>query len=413
MRCTGASEDWPHGELTYVGVSPSTAWVCGSRGAASWHLSYDAFDVFRSGSGRGWFSTSTLRNVLYVALLGVVLYLLLPLLPGLKRSAAVLGGASESLLVVALTAEIISLMCYSEVLGRSVVAASKMRPSLKERRRSGLGPWFVFRLAIIGLEAGRLLPGGAVLQVGITLEEFRRRGLKAGDVGIALAAGFLLIYGALGVLCAAAFVYLMGYRNVPSMVAAMLALSIFLTAVVLVARAPYAPSLQAKFRLGELTYSAQRLLRRGWSREAAHARASRLLDALRRGIEVTGRVLLAHPSRSTVLAALAFGYWLLDVLCLLLVFSALGVEVGPGKLLVAYAVAQLIANLPFMPLGGLGAAEGVLVSLFALLGMGPAETVIPVLGYRLFNYWMPLLLAVIFYPTLRLGAKSARARKVR
>jgi uncharacterized membrane protein YbhN (UPF0104 family) len=45
--------------------------------------------------------------------------------------------------------------------------------------------------------------------------------------------------------------------------------------------------------------------------------------------------------------------------------------------------------------------------------MIPAETVIPVLGYRLFNYWVPILLAAIFYPTLRLGAKNIRARKVR
>ncbi|MDQ3862663.1 MAG: flippase-like domain-containing protein [Actinomycetota bacterium] len=357
---------------------------------------------------------STLRNVLYVVFLGVVLYLLLPQLPGIRRSASVLGGASVPLLVAALTAEILSLLCFSEVLGRSVVAASKMRPSLKERRRSGLGPWFVFRLAIIGLEAGRLLPGGAVLQVGITLDEFRRRGLRAGEVGIALAAGFFLVYGALGVLCATAFVYLLGHRDSASMIAAaVLAFSIFLAAVVLVARVSYSPSLQARFRLGELTYLAQRLLRRGWSRQAAHERASRLVDALRRGIKVTGRLLLAHPSRSAVLAALAFGYWLLDALCLLLVFSALGVGMEPGKLLVAYAVAQLVATLPFMPLGGLGAAEGVFVSLFALLGMSPAETVIPVLCYRLFNYWLPLLLAVIFYPTLRLGAKSARARKVR
>jgi hypothetical protein len=51
--------------------------------------------------------------------------------------------------------------------------------------------------------------------------------------------------------------------------------------------------------------------------------------------------------------------------------------------------------------------------MFALLGMSPGATVIPVLGYRHFNYWMPIPLASIFYPTLRLGAKKARARKVR
>ena len=352
--------------------------------------------------------------MLYVAFLGVVLYLLLPLLPGLEHTATVLAGTSEPLLMAALAAELISLVCFSEVLGRMVVTASRMRPSLEGRRRSGLGPWFVFRLAITGLEAGRLLPGGAVLQVGITLEEFRRRGLKAEDVGVALAVGFVLVYGALGILCSVAFVYLTLHRDVAPMVAvAVFALLILLAAVVLVARAAYARSFRIEQHLGELTYLAQRLLRRGWSREAAYERTTRLVATLRREVKGTGRILLGHPLRSAGLVALAFGYWFLDALCLLLVFSALGVDVGLGKLLVAYVVAQLVATLPFMPLGGLGAAEGVLVSLFALLGMSPAATVIPVLGYRLFNYWMPILLAAIFYPTLRLGAKKVRARKVR
>lgn len=160
-----------------------------------------------------------LRNVLYIAFLGVALYLLLPQLPGLEHSANVLAGASDLLLVAAIAAEVTSLVCYSEVLGRSVVAASGMSYSLERRRRSGLGPWFVFLLAITGHEVGRLLPGGVVLQVGITLEEFRRRGLKAEDVGVALAVAFLLVYGALGVLCAAPFIYLMLYRDVVPMVA--------------------------------------------------------------------------------------------------------------------------------------------------------------------------------------------------
>jgi glycosyltransferase 2 family protein len=356
----------------------------------------------------------TLRNVLYVASLGIVLYLLLPLLPSLEHSATVLAAASEPLLVAALIAEVISLACFSEVLGRSVVTASRLRPSLEERRRSGLGPWFVFRLAVTGLEVGRLLPGGAVLQVGITLEEFRRRGLKAEDVGVALAVGFLLVYGALGVLCTIAFVYLTLHRNVAPIVSvAVFALLIFLAAVILAARVADTRSSRPRFHLGELTYLAQRLVRRDSSREATLEQTKRLTAALRRGIEVAGQVLLRHRLRSAGLVALAFGYWLLDALCLLLVFSALGVEMGLGKVLVVYALAQLVATLPFMPLGGLGAAEGVFVSLFALLGTSAAVTVIPVLGYRLFNYWMPILLAAVFYPTLRLGAKKARARKVR
>lgn len=369
--------------------------------------------MFRRSSGKR-FSTSTLRNVLYVASLGVALYLVVPQLPGLKHSANVLAGTSGPLLVAALAAEVTSLMCYSEVLGRSVVAASRMRPSLEARRRRGLGPWFVFRLAITGHEAGRLLPGGAVLQVGITLDELRRRALKAEDVSVALAVSYLLVYGALGILCAAAFIYLTLHRDVtPRVAVVVLALFILLGGMVLIARAAHTRSFHAELHLGELTYQAQRLLRRGWSREAAYERAKLLLTALRREIGAAGGVLLGYPLRSAGLVALAFGHWLLDALCLLLVFWALGVSVGLGEMLVAYVLAQVVAALPFMPLGGLGVAEGVLVSLFALLGISPAATVIPVLAYRLFNFWLPIVLAAIFYPTLRLGAKKARARGVR
>ena len=55
--------------------------------------------------------------------------------------------------MAALATEVAILLCYADVLGRSVLIASRMRPSLEERRCSGLGPWFVFRLAITGFEA--------------------------------------------------------------------------------------------------------------------------------------------------------------------------------------------------------------------------------------------------------------------
>src|SRR5215212_4593267 len=106
---------------------------------------------------------------LYAASLGVALYLLLPLLPGLERAAVVLSWASKPLLVAALAAEVLSLLCYSELLARSVVVSSRMRASLSRRRRAGIGPWFAFRLAVSGLGAGRVLPGGGAVLATIAL----------------------------------------------------------------------------------------------------------------------------------------------------------------------------------------------------------------------------------------------------
>jgi glycosyltransferase 2 family protein len=221
------------------------------RTAGRGHLPYDAFGLFRRSSSKR-FSTSTLRNVLYVISLAVALYLLVPQLPGLEHSANVLDGSSEPFLMAALAAEIMSLVCYSEVLGNAVVAASRIRPSLERRRRSGLGPWFMFRLAVTGHEAGRLLPGGAVLQVGIILDELRRRGLKPEHVSVALAVTYLLVYGALSVLCAASFIYLTLHGYVaPAATVVTITLVVFLAGVVFVDRAANARSFHAELNLGE------------------------------------------------------------------------------------------------------------------------------------------------------------------
>ena len=40
-----------------------------------------------------------------------------------------------------------------------------------------------------------------------------------------------------------------------------------------------------------------------------------------------------------------------------------------------------------------------MLATLARLGVG-SEAVIPILGYRLFNFWLPMPLAVVFYPTL-------------
>ncbi len=43
-----------------------------------------------------------------------------------------------------------------------------------------------------------------------------------------------------------------------------------------------------------------------------------------------------------------------------------------------------------------------MLATLALFGVG-AEATIPILGYHLFNFWLPIPLAAVFYPTLRLN----------
>ena len=114
------------------------------------------------------------------------------------------------------------------------------------------------------------------------------------------------------------------------------------------------------------------------------------------GAPAAGR---AAPTEASKLAALALGYWVFDALCLILMFDALGVVADPFVLLVAYGVATAIAAIPLTP-GGIGIFEVTMLATLALLGVG-SEAAIPILGYRLFNFWVPIPLAAVFYPTLR------------
>jgi uncharacterized protein (TIRG00374 family) len=107
------------------------------------------------------------------------------------------------------------------------------------------------------------------------------------------------------------------------------------------------------------------------------------------------------------LAALALGYWAFDALCLILLFAAVDVAADPLVFLVAYGVAIAIAAIPLTP-GGIGVFETTMLATLAILGAG-SEAATPILGHRLFNFWLPLPLAAIFYPALHLGAGRTRS----
>ncbi len=89
----------------------------------------------------------------------------------------------------------------------------------------------------------------------------------------------------------------------------------------------------------------------------------------------------------------------LTMLCLILMFAALGLAANPFVLLVAYGIATTLAAIPLTP-GGIGVFEATMLATLALLGVG-SEAAIPILGYRLFKFWLPIPLAAVFYPTLR------------
>jgi uncharacterized protein (TIRG00374 family) len=331
-----------------------------------------------------------IRGVLLVGSIGLAVHLILPEIPGIARSLRLVAGTSHLLVGAAFLAEVASEMCYAELLHRSVGAMDTRRP----------GRWFMLRLTLTSYGAAHVLPGGGAAAATVTYDALRRQGLEPARVGVVMAVVSVLTYGVLGTLFAVSLLYLvLGADLGPAGTAAStLFFALSFGAALIAYWACRRPTFAKNIAKAGVRLVGRLLAAEGFRRKAEE-RTARLVSHLGEELRVARRQLIVHSAEAPKLAALALGYWAFDVLCLILVFAALGVAADPLILLVAYGVATTIATIPLTP-GGIGVFETVMLATLALLGVG-SDAAIPILGYRLFNFWLPIPLAAIFYPTLR------------
>jgi len=123
------------------------------------------------------------------------------------------------------------------------------------------------------------------------------------------------------------------------------------------------------------------------------------------------RRLVARPRRNALALAAAAVDWIGDAACLWAGLRAFGIAIDPGRLLLAYGTASLVALLP-LPLGGIGTMEAVLAGTVRAVGVPLAPALLGVLAYRLFNYWLPTIPGIAAFIGLpRLGARLAGGRR--
>jgi uncharacterized protein (TIRG00374 family) len=330
------------------------------------------------------------RGALLVGSIGLALHLVLPQIPGIERSLRLVIGTSHLLVMVAFLAELASELCYAELLGRSLETTNRRR----------LGRWFMFRLTVTGYGAAHVLPGGGAAAATVTYGVLRRKGFDPEKVELALAAVSVLVYGTLGVLFSGSLIYMLLERDLGSAgTAAAFSFLALTVGAALGAYATYRRPTLAKKLAERVVRLVGRLLGGGRLRRRADAWSVRLISRLGEDLREARRQLARQSAETPKLAALALGYWAFDVLCLILMFAALGVAADSFILLVAYGIATTLAAIPLTP-GGIGVCETTMLATLTLLGVG-SEAAIPILGYRLFNFWLPIPLAAIFYSTLR------------
>jgi glycosyltransferase 2 family protein len=100
-----------------------------------------------------------------------------------------------------------------------------------------------------------------------------------------------------------------------------------------------------------------------------------------------------------------------DMLTMFFLFIAAGSQISAGTLFAGYGLPLVLAKVAFIFPGGIGVVESSMNSLFSGLGVPAAISVVVVMSYRLFSFWIPTILG--FGAAAFLSGKHFRSQKVK
>jgi hypothetical protein len=219
------------------------------------------------------------------------------------------------------------------------------------------------------------LPAGSLFAEGYAFRQYQRLGAsRALGIWAELSAGALAAAALAGVAVAGAAVVGPGLRL------QLLPVLSFVFAGALVAAALFRRAPRLGALLGRVLRSAERRA------------PERLCRMLRSAQNATGEMAGFRPSTALWLACLAAAAlnWCLDAVVLLAGLLTVGAPVPWRGLLLCYAAAQLLVELPITP-GGLGLVEGGLVEVLTRFHVSASGATAATLMYRAVSYWLLLL----------------------
>ena len=129
----------------------------------------------------------------------------------------------------------------------------------------------------------------------------------------------------------------------------------------------------------------------GWREALAHG-----LDA----VHVLRQLVSAPRDHGAAALAGIAGYWACDIFCLWASLQAFHVAIPLPALIVGYATGYALTRRT-LPLAGAGAVEALLPFALGWSGVALAAALLAVLGYRIFNLWLPLVPAAFGLPHVR------------
>ncbi|MFG1999508.1 YbhN family protein [Spirillospora sp. NPDC048911] len=251
-----------------------------------------------------------------------------------------------------------------------------------------------FAVTYAGNALSTTLPAGPAVSVVYTFRQFRRTGASPQLSTAVILVGGIITTGAYTVIGLLALLAAPGARG-----PALIALSVPAALALVLTAALRRPALRARLA-GPLGRAGGAIL--------AHRRIAPYADKLREGRDAL------RPSRRdwAALIMLATLNWAFDILALIAAARAVGIDVAPHWVTLAYFAAQAAGSLlPLLP-GGIGAIESSMAASLVAFGATLAPAGAAVGLYRLVSYWAVVAVGWLAWAALQEGPRlSERSRR--
>jgi putative heme transporter len=319
-----------------------------------------------------------LGALLFVASALAFLYFVLPKLLGLHETWDRIQHGNAWWFGLAAVLEVCSFLGYV-VLFRGVFVQGESRIDWRES----------YQITLAGLAATRLFAAAGAGGIALTAWALRRSGMGRGTVARRLIAFTVILYAVYMITLVVDGVGLyLGVIPGGGSFAITMAPAIFGAVVIIVFLGISMLPREMPQMVGRLTAGRNRLERLGIRLAQASATAA---SGIRTAID------LVRQRNPSLLGAIA--WWGFDIAVLWACFHAFGASPPKGVIVMSYFVGMLANTLP-LP-GGIGGVDGGMIGAFVAFGVDAELSVVAVLAYRAFAFWLPTLPGAVAYFQLR------------
>jgi len=246
-----------------------------------------------------------------------------------------------------------------------------------------------YQITMASLAATRLFAAAGAGGIALTAWALRRSGMGRRTVASRMIAFLALLYGVyMAALVIDGVGLYIGLIPGPAPFAITIVPAIFGAAVIVLFLGIAALPADVNRMIGPLTVGRGRLARVAVRMSAASATAA---------IGVRGAIDLIRARDPNTLGAVA--WWGFDIAVLWACFHAFGASPPKGVIVMSYFVGMLGNALP-LP-GGIGGVDGGMIGAFTAFGVDVELSVVAVLAYRAFAFWLPTLPGAVAYLQLR------------